>query len=34
MKGKYVTRYKCRERPREEWLVVPVDINDAGLSAG
>jgi hypothetical protein len=33
MKGKYVTRYKCRERPREEWLAVPVDLTDAGLSA-
>jgi hypothetical protein len=27
------SRYKARERPREEWLTVPVDIADAGLSA-
>jgi site-specific DNA recombinase len=33
MKGKYVTHYKSRERPREEWLAVPVDLTDAGLSA-
>lgn len=33
-KGRYVPRYKSRERPREEWLTVPVDITGAGLSAG
>jgi hypothetical protein len=32
-KGDYVPRYKIRERPREEWLAVPVDVTDAGLSA-
>ena len=32
-KGDYIPRYKIRERPREEWLAVPVDVTDAGLSA-
>ena len=32
-KGDYVPRYKSRERPREEWLAVQVDVSDARLSA-
>lgn len=30
--GGIVTRYSSEPRPREEWIVVPVDITDAGLS--
>jgi hypothetical protein len=33
-KRRFVTRYGYKERPRREWLVVPVDITDAGLAAG
>jgi hypothetical protein len=29
---RYVTRYSSELRPREQWLTIPVDITDAGLS--
>lgn len=29
---KFVTRYSAELRPRDEWLIVPVDVTDAGLS--
>jgi site-specific DNA recombinase len=31
--AEYRTRYSAEQRPREEWLRVPVDVTDTGLSA-